>query len=108
MDAIQVPPTQTTTSIAVEAKPSISTESLKKILESIQLKMPNTKFKAIAPTPVKGLYALTSKGGRTFYTDESGRYFITGIIFDTYTGATVENQIEGISNNTLNNENLDD
>mgnify|MGYP003341105177 CR=1 FL=1 len=108
MDTIQVPQQQTTTQVVAEAKPAVSAEVLKKILESIQLKMPNTKFKAISATPVKGLYALTSKGGRTFYTDESGRYFITGIIFDTYTGATVENQIEGISNNTLNNENLDD
>lgn len=108
MDTAQVPQIQNTTQVVKEAKDATGNETLKKILVAIQLKMPNTKFVSISPTPVKGLYSLTSKGGRTFYTDESGRYFITGIIFDTYTGATVENQIEGISNNTLNNENLDD
>lgn len=108
MDAVQVPQSQEAVISVADNKGAIDREFLKKILESIQLKMPNTKFKSIAPTPVKGLYALTSKGGRIFYTDESGRYFITGIIFDTYTGATIENQIEGISNNTLNVENLDD
>lgn len=74
-----------------------ATKNTAEILKNLQDRMPNTAFKSIEPTPVKGLYAVKTAGGKTFYTDESGRYFIAGIVFDTLTGKALNGALDGVT-----------
>ncbi len=51
------------------------------LIEKLQAQYPKTAFKAVQPAPVQGLYEVVM-GGNIAYTDQSGRYFVFGHLFD--------------------------
>ena len=52
-----------------------------KVATTIRALYPNTAFKEVRSTPVKGIYEVVM-GGNVAYTDEAGKFFIFGHLFD--------------------------
>lgn len=76
---------------SVSSAPELAPE----ILEQMKSKFPNTHFIKAWVSPIPGLYALEMQGGRVAFCDKTGRYLILGLVFDSQTGRTLYNQMQG-------------
>ena len=96
---LAIPP-YTQVASAPEMAASLAAEQAE-TLRKLQGKMPSTAFKSIESTPIKGLFAVKTAGNKVFYTDKEAKYFIAGIIFDTATGKSLNNVLEGKAGTAL-------
>ena len=60
------------------------TPSLETIRATIQAALPGTPIRSVMPSPLKGLYEVTTNSG-LMHTDETGRYLFVGGIYDPQT-----------------------
>lgn len=69
------------------------------VLKKMQEALPNTKIVGISKSEaLPYMYVLQLENGSIAYTDLNGKYYFLGIIFDTYTGKALDNQLTGTYN----------
>lgn len=63
-------------------------------LNLLRQNFPGTSFESAWPSCVAGLFAARMENGRVAYTDKSARYLVLGLVFDSVTGAALDQQME--------------
>lgn len=63
-------------------------------LSLLRQNFPSTPFESAWPSCVTGLFAVRMESGRVAYTDKSARYLVLGLVFDSVTGAALDQQME--------------
>lgn len=95
MDAL--PSVEVAPSVSVKAPlcgGCLSQEEADLILGKARNAFPNTPMVKAWPVPLPGLVALEMSNKSIAYTDKTARYLIMGIVFDSFTGKALDNQME--------------
>jgi hypothetical protein len=73
----------------------VSAQEAQAALVRLSARLSATRFVSAKPSQVPGLVVVRTAEGQVGYTDRSGRYFLVGVIFDTYTGQALDRQMDG-------------
>lgn len=65
-----------------------------KLLRALRQNLPGTAFESAWPSCVPGLLAVRMQNGQVAYADKSARYLVLGLVFDSATGAALDQQMD--------------